>query len=416
VHFRGSEITNCSWVLEKSLPIIKSVYENNEFDSLNAFLDVWKHTCIDYSDINKLKMLINIKLNKPFDKQFDSAFISILRFQICNILDLDYQYYGKISEFYYDHNGSAFSSWIKEQANILAAKIDTSDSNLPLLLYLSGDTSNSFKKAIFDTNYQRTTFSKIVKREFNQLKGIKIIVPDQYQTIDQAISVCKDRDTIFIKNGRYKISSIIKKQIFIIGENKYNTVITGKFNQPCLTIGMYVVVKNIRFEFSKSAILNYGHGEISNCIFEKNWEGIVSTRHLPKISNCIFINNWRAISLQDARSDKNTISNNIFDNNRIAIYFIGFTGTLIQFNIYYKNNTDVRFYSTANEKGIYLHSNNFFGSRKKSNSKITRENNSLNIEPIFANPGNPQYNYSLVPSSPFKGSNNDNEIIGIYEN
>jgi hypothetical protein len=366
--------------------------------------------------MNKLKMLINIKLNKPFDKQFDSAFISILRFQICNILDMDYQYYDKISEYCYDQNVSAFSNWIKEQASILAAKLDTSDSNLPLLLYLSGDTTNSFKKAICDTIYERTTFSKIVKREYYQLKGKKLIVPDQYQTIDQAISACKDRDTIFIKNGRYKSSSTIKKQIYIIGENKHKTVITGKSNQPCLIIKKYAGVKNIRFEYSKCAILNYCRSEISNCIFSKNFEGVVSIRYLPQISNCILYNNWRAISLLDARSEKNTISNNIFNNNRIAMYFIGRTETLIQFNIFYKNNIDAKFYYKGFEKWIYLYSNNFYGSRKKSNAKITRENKSLNIEPVFANPGKPQYNYSLVPSSPFKGINCENEIIGLCEN
>jgi len=57
-----------------------------------------------------------------------------------------------------------------------------------------------------------------------------IVVPDDYPTIQEAITASTDGDSIFIKEGRYdgpqKQTLVINKSISLIGENTKNTVFT----------------------------------------------------------------------------------------------------------------------------------------------------------------------------------------------
>jgi hypothetical protein len=53
-----------------------------------------------------------------------------------------------------------------------------------------------------------------------------IVVPDNYPTISSAISNATNGDTVYVKNGVYsEFSLVIKKSIWLVGEDAKSTVI-----------------------------------------------------------------------------------------------------------------------------------------------------------------------------------------------
>jgi parallel beta-helix repeat protein len=54
-----------------------------------------------------------------------------------------------------------------------------------------------------------------------------ITVPDDYLTIQGAINSASDGATIFVRNGTYYENIVVNRQISLIGENKYDTIIDG---------------------------------------------------------------------------------------------------------------------------------------------------------------------------------------------
>src|SRR4030067_2055690 len=54
-----------------------------------------------------------------------------------------------------------------------------------------------------------------------------IVVPDDYPTIESAITNANDGDTIFVKKGTYHKTLTIEKPLSLIGEDSQNTVIVG---------------------------------------------------------------------------------------------------------------------------------------------------------------------------------------------
>ncbi|MCW3986416.1 MAG: hypothetical protein NWE91_08445 [Candidatus Bathyarchaeota archaeon] len=64
-----------------------------------------------------------------------------------------------------------------------------------------------------------TTYFKIV--------DAKIIVPDDYPTIQEAINNANEGDSIFARNGTYYENVVVNKSISLLGEDRENTVIDG---------------------------------------------------------------------------------------------------------------------------------------------------------------------------------------------
>ena len=56
-----------------------------------------------------------------------------------------------------------------------------------------------------------------------------IVVPEDYSTIQQAVDSAADGDVVFVKNGTYKESVSINKQISLIGQSRAGTIIEGNW-------------------------------------------------------------------------------------------------------------------------------------------------------------------------------------------
>lgn len=62
--------------------------------------------------------------------------------------------------------------------------------------------------------------------EIKTVRARTIVVPDDYSTIQQAVDVAVNGDTVFVKAGTYLEEVVIQsKSISLIGEDASNTII-----------------------------------------------------------------------------------------------------------------------------------------------------------------------------------------------
>ncbi|RLI39318.1 hypothetical protein DRO69_14440 [Candidatus Bathyarchaeota archaeon] len=58
-----------------------------------------------------------------------------------------------------------------------------------------------------------------------------MIVPDDYNSVHDAIKNASEGQTMYVKSGVYNECLIINKKLKIIGENKENAVIQGEMQK-----------------------------------------------------------------------------------------------------------------------------------------------------------------------------------------
>lgn len=130
----------------------------------------------------------------------------------------------------------------------------------------------------------------------NTINTSNIIIVDKnghglFKSIQSAIDVAKDGDIIYIKNGMYEESVVYTKQIHLIGQDKYKTILfntTGEYNTPPLWTcsGM---IENLtvwawnRYGKSFDSVSKLGYA----LHLDQKWDTDHARRHI-EIRNCIF--------------------------------------------------------------------------------------------------------------------------------
>ena len=124
--------------------------------------------------------------------------------------------------------------------------------------------------------------------------------PGNYTKIQDAVDNASDEDTVYVYNGTYNEFNIsIRKSIFLLGEDKYSTIIDANLSGNCIDIFSDNVT--IRGFTIRNADFPYG-------------TGIALYSHNTTICDNIIINNdWWGIHIRG--SNNNNISYNIISNN-----------------------------------------------------------------------------------------------------
>jgi len=173
--------------------------------------------------------------------------------------------------------------------------------------------------------------------------GTSIIVPGDYQTIQEAISAAALGDTVYVKSGNYYENLILDKPLSLVGENVETTTIHGNETADIVTINAAnVLVTDFTIENAKQDGRNgVGLYDAVDCIvsgnnFENNWMGIIisggSNINITGnrmegneygvagdgCSGCIIAenvvkNNWDGIGI-DESSDVNVVGNSVSNN------------------------------------------------------------------------------------------------------
>jgi len=200
-----------------------------------------------------------------------------------------------------------------------------------------------------------------------------IIVPDNNQTIQEAINNANEGDTIFVRNQTYNENIIINKPVSLIGENKETTIING--TNPTNVIEVTadnVIITNF-------TIKNSGIGWPISGI-------LLSHAKNCKIYGNKLTNNNNGIRLYD--SSNNTITGNNVTDNNVGIAAWDFS----------KYNNISENYVVYNSPGIWLYESsdnsvygnevtkNDFGIRVcscASNNKICHNNIINNTDQVY---------------------------------
>ena len=199
--------------------------------------------------------------------------------------------------------------------------------------------------------------------------------PNNYTKIQDAIDNASDEDTVYVYNGTYnEVNISIRKSIFLLGEDKYSTIIDANLSGNCIVIFSDNVtvrgftVRNAGFPYG-AGIAIYSHNTTicDNIITNNNLSGIdIFGSNNNNISYNIISNSFNGI-LGGCSSNQIIIGNKITDNKRgISFWYASFI--VIKHNDISSNNGyGIEFNWVTNSSIIQ---NNFFNN--KGNAVFTR--------------------------------------------
>ena len=116
-----------------------------------------------------------------------------------------------------------------------------------------------------------------------------IIVPDDYPTIESAITNANDGDTIFVKKGTYVENPVVNKSVSLIGEDRDATVID-------VTVGLKVESNNVT---------------ITGFTIYNGWRGISLSGNQCSISGNKITDATTGIQISNA--ENNRVTGNVFE-------------------------------------------------------------------------------------------------------
>ena len=178
--------------------------------------------------------------------------------------------------------------------------------------------------------------------------------PADFHTIQEAINVANEGDTIFVKAGTYYEHIVINKPLSLIGENRSTTIIDGNGLLEIVNIvahdvflSGFTVRNGYRTIVVASQITLSRYNTIHGCVLRQASFGIIlwgeiyadasGHSYMPSELNVIeenIIETTYAIELDDSHNNK--IADNIIENGAYGIYVDGYshdnliTGNLLQ--------------------------------------------------------------------------------------
>ncbi len=178
-----------------------------------------------------------------------------------------------------------------------------------------------------------------------------LVVPQDYATINMAISHASEGDTVSVQKGIYKENVQINKSISVIGEDAANTIIIGTGGGDHALAGITVTADNVKvsgftiqsFNYTSSALYATGiniqgdHCIITSNNIQNNYLGIFcSIQSYTEITGNTISHNLKD-GIRFYGGSLNKISNNnIFGNTASGIAIAGYSNTIFGNNL--KNN------------------------------------------------------------------------------
>ena len=185
----------------------------------------------------------------------------------------------------------------------------------------------------------------------------EICVPDDYQTVQEAINAAISRDTIFVRNGTYREDVEINKSVSLLGEERTATLIDGTvlITESKVVLSGFTVQGSLRIgdldRATKNVTVNRNIVSNGGILMSAPASLLPNYPLSPVLTNNTVSNNFitnstHGISLQGWGTN-NTVSGNIVTNNEAGIVLRG-----------QGNNTIVNNVVSGNVFGMWLESRN----------------------------------------------------------
>jgi len=176
-----------------------------------------------------------------------------------------------------------------------------------------------------------------------------IVVPDDFNSIQQAVDAANEGQTVFVKEGTYHESVIITKPLSLIGENEEATKIVGSWRlngTAVLVRHNNVTISGFTIESVRNSVscrgvhlLQVRFCKVSNCIFQLNYVGVWLYEASGNIIEKNHINGMDSLAYSNGIYLKNS-HNNIIQENTIEEYEYGY-GILLSSSTKNKLNTNL---------------------------------------------------------------------------
>jgi parallel beta-helix repeat protein len=175
-----------------------------------------------------------------------------------------------------------------------------------------------------------------------QLAGAQaktIVVPDDFQSIQEAINNANEGDVIFVRNGTYYENVFVNKTIMLIGENRETTIIDGSRTGSILYVTEdNVTVCNLTITHSHPSqwkacgiYVNSSNNILfNNTVAENNWGICFDEAHNNNVSSNLMFNN--SFGHYVIESD-----DNVFERNSLTNNDVGFLLTWSDYNVFNEN-------------------------------------------------------------------------------
>ena len=164
-------------------------------------------------------------------------------------------------------------------------------------------------------------FLVVPRFRFVNAQAKTIVVPDDFSTIQEAINIADEGDTIFVKSGMYHENVRVNKSIVLVGENVDTTIIDGN---PPEGFRIPIKIENSNVSVSGFKLL-YGYtgitvGEVKFCNISGN--RIAGNQHGITLVGTSFSNVTRnyfeqirlSSAIQLSYSNFNLVNGNYIDN------------------------------------------------------------------------------------------------------
>ncbi|MBN2602899.1 MAG: right-handed parallel beta-helix repeat-containing protein [Candidatus Thermoplasmatota archaeon] len=185
-----------------------------------------------------------------------------------------------------------------------------------------------------------------------------------YRFIQEAIDNANDGNTIYVFNGVYNKRIVIDKSVYLIGENKNKTIVTGSKTQMRV---IQIEVSNV--SISNFSLIDSNPTAFAQAIYASKNDYCIKN---VKISNCVIRDNGKGIYLVNVENI--TISGcDIYNQTSFSIWIQGLVNDICVDNcLIYNNGKDI------GDGWIYPGSINIYGGDRNWCSNITISNCSFN--------------------------------------
>ncbi len=247
--------------------------------------------------------------------------------------------------------------------------------------------------------------------------GKTITVPDQYKKIQEALNQASHGDTVFVRNGTYKESSIMPTYVVLTGEDCMKTIIRGRRRKTVVKVANHSVINNFTITKGGIGILSENtNALIQNNIISNNTKtGIQTLISLPVIKNNIIIDNgWSGVFCElVAYGTRSAVENNaIIANGYCGVMLSRKSGVLIQNNLFMKNKQYGIYVSEDSRISRILY-NNFYSNRREYNDHARIDNTNISVDPEYPNSRWEDFYFMQKNNRAMHGKGKNGVTIGI---
>lgn len=221
-----------------------------------------------------------------------------------------------------------------------------------------------------------------------------IVVPDDYEFIQEAINNADEGDTIFVKSGTYYQTAIINKSLSLVGENRETTIIDGNGT----TTRIYIERDNV-------TITGF---TIRNALVTTEAGILLMRVDYCNISENRLTDNNRGIDLLD--SSYNIIAGNFMEENGAGISLSGFNNSIYG-NQIANCNTGIQI---SYGKNNTISENKIINSRKRGIIVSDSQNNSFILNNII-NSGEYGLLFTNSHYNTFIHNNFINNVVQVFD-